>query len=184
MSGYAAAGMALFNAYTEKRKIQALNDAAAAAYQATESALSFAQTGTWMRAAQAADEIRRVSATNIREAKVGIGQQASTIAMNEGITAGQSKARLLQTYYLQTGEALGKEVQKTDSAINKLAMSAEETNWQYQQQKISAYQNMKSSLVTGNNARLQILGSAINGAVTGYSLGSSMQGTTTPPPTE
>jgi len=172
----AAAGMAIFNMYTEKRKIKAQNDAAAAAYQATEAALTFAQGNTWNRAAQAADEYKRISAGNIREAKVQIDQKGSTIAMSEGITAGASKARQLQSFFQQTSEALGKEVQKTESVVNKIAMSAEETNWQYQNQKVQAYQNMKSSLVTGNNARLQILGAGINGASTGYSLGSAVGG--------
>ena len=175
-AGYAAAGMAVFNMYTEKRKIQAQNDAAAATYNATNEALSFAQSSTWMRAAQAADEIKRVGAYNIREAKVQLAQKGSAIAMNEGVTAGSSKARILQNYFQQSSELLGKEQQKTESVVNKIAMSAEQTNWQYQNQKITAYQNMKASLVTGKNASLQILGAGISGASAGASLGSAMSG--------
>jgi len=170
----AAGGMALFNMVAEKEKIEAQNKAAVSAFNATDAAISFTQESNWLRAAEAADEIRRTSATNIRDAKVGIEQKGSTIAMSEGITAGSSKSNILRTYFLQSSEMLGKAVQQTESSINKLAISVEEQNWQYQQKKQEAYFNMQQNLVTGNNATLQIVGSGISGAMAGYQLGSAI----------
>jgi len=173
-AGYAAGGMAIFNMFATKKAIQAKNEAAVNAYNATEAALTFTQLSNTFRAAQAVDEIRRVSATNIREAKVQMDQKGSTIAMNEGVTAGNSKARILTNYFLQSSEMMGKAVQQTESAINKLAISAEETNWNLQQKKVEAYQNMKANLVTGSNAALQIISAGVNGAASGYSMGNAM----------
>lgn len=174
----ASGGMALFNMWSTKKQIQKQNEAAVSAYNATEQAITFTQGNNWIRAAQAADEIRRTSATNIREAKVALEQKGSTIALSEGVTAGSSKARILQNYFLQTSEALGKEVQKTESAINKLALSVEEGNWQLQQKKQEAYYNMQQNLMTGRNAALQIIGAGLGGAQSGYQLGSAFSAAT------
>ncbi len=53
--------------------------------------------------------------------------------------------------------------------------ATEDQNYQLQQQKISAYNNMKASLVTGTAATMAIIGQAVSGAQSGASLGGAFK---------
>lgn len=175
----ASGGLALFNMWSTSKQIEKNNQMAVDAYNLQEASITFAQQSNWLNAMYAAEEMKRVSAINVVEAKPEIQQGASKVAMSEGVTVGNSKARMVQTYFLQAGQALGKQEQATESAVNKLAMGVENTNMQLQQQKMTAYNNMKASLITGNNAAFKIVGAGLSGGVQGAQLGSSFGATST-----
>ena len=178
-AGGLSGALSVFDMYNTSKLIQKNNQAAVDAYNATQQVLNYAQTSNWINAISASEELKRVSNIGIMEAKPEIQQGASKIAMSEGITAGNSKARMLQTYFLQAGQKVGQQQQATESAINKLAMGVEQENWNLQQKKVEAYNSMQSKLITGNNAAFKIVGAGLSCGVQGTQLGSYFGATST-----
>ena len=170
----AAGGLSLFNMWATSKAIEKNNQAAVDNYNLVNASLISAQIANWNNGVYAAQEMKRVSNISIMEAKPSIEQQASKVAMSEGITAGNSKARMLQDFYLEAAQKIGQQNQATESAVNKLAMGIEQENWNLQQQRVQAYNTMHQNLITGNNAALQIIGSGISGAAKGYSAGNML----------
>ena len=173
-AGGLSGALSVFDMYNTSKLIQKNNQAAVDAYNATQQVLNYAQTSNWINAISASEELKRVSNIGIMEAKPEIQQGASKIAMSEGVTAGNSKARMLQDFYLEAAQKIGQQNQATESAVNKLAMGIEQENWNLQQQRVQAYNTMHQNLITGNNAALQIIGSGISGATKGYSAGNML----------
>ena len=176
-AGGLSGALSVFDMYNTSKLIQKNNQAAVDAYNATQQVLNYAQTSNWINAISASEELKRVSNIGIMEAKPEIQQGASKVAMSEGVTAGNSKARMLQTYFLQAGQKVGQQQQATESAINKLAMGVEQENWNLQQQKATAYNNMQQKLITGNNAAFQIIGAGISGGLSGFKMGTAVDAT-------
>jgi len=172
----------LFGAFAKKKEIEANNAAAVSAYKATNAALTINQGINWQRATEATRETARETNMAIVEAKADITKEVSKAAIDrgEGVTAGISAARTVSNVLLQSSKAVEGVKEETQTKINEMWMATEEANYQLQQQKVSAYNNMKASLVTGTRATLQIIGQAVGGAQTGSSIGTAMGGMSNP----
>lgn len=164
----------LFSGYMKQREIEKSNEALVEGYKAYDDTLEFAQRANLNRSYEAMVEIQRVTDYNIEQSKLEMAQKGSAVAMSEGITAGASKGRQLQTMFLQQNVALGESKAKGESMVNKLFMEVESQNNQMQQQKVEAFNRMKAGLVTGTDAALQIATSTFGGAMQGYNAGQAL----------
>lgn len=179
----AGAGLgAIFGAYTKKKEIEAQNEAAISAFKATDTALTVLQGINWNRASEATREVARASNMAIVEGKSDINKAVShaVITRGEGITSGISAARSVSTILIEGNKLIAKAKEDTQSKINNMWSATEDTNFNLQQQKIQAYNSMKSSLISGERAALMIVGQAISGAQTGASFGSTFGGPSKP----
>ena len=174
-AGYGAAVGALFGAFAKKKEIEFNNAAALSAYKATSEALTLTQGINWNRAAETTRITTSESNMKLIDAKAEITKGISEVAITrgEGITAGTSAARTVSTALLQSSKAVEGVKIETQSKVNDMWSATEDANYQLQQQKVSAYNNLKTSLVTGDRAVLQVVGAAIGGAQAGASMGSA-----------
>lgn len=177
-AGAIGAGLgALFGAFAKGKEIEARNESAISSYRATDTALTITQGINWNRAAETTREVARESAMAIVEAKADITKGISKVAIErgEGVTAGTSAARTVSNALLQSAKAVEGAKQATQSKISEMWTATEDANYQLQQQKVQAYNNMQASLVTGTAATLQIIGAAVGGASSGASLGGTFK---------
>lgn len=95
-----------------------------------------------------------------------------------GITAGNTKARQIQTAYREVGKQLGAIEQKGENIVNQVLEKARADNEALQIQKINNYNQTVASnaqlagqAITGMNAALLVANSSAKYAQTGYNLG-------------
>ncbi|MCI4437047.1 MAG: hypothetical protein JHC33_09600 [Ignisphaera sp.] len=146
----------LFAQLQEARSIAAQNAAQQQAYAAQSLTLDFSRDTNIRSAAEAINELKRVKQSTISEAQVELNQKASTLANNEGITAGASKGRSMMTYALQGAQAIGTIQQKSESIMTKVSLQAEADNNALANQKLQALNTLKSNLISAPVAALKI----------------------------
>lgn len=138
------------------REINALNASKQKAFQETNSMLFITQEANKKAIQEASDELERVYADTMREGALEVQAGGAKIAMSEGVTAGASKGYSMMTFALQSSKKLGQVQQKGESVLNKLYMQAEQDNIAIENRKVQSINDLRSGLISGDIAALQI----------------------------
>ena len=145
--------------------INAQNEATKEGYIATDEAITFTQSINRSNAEQGAAEISQEVGTQVGDKKVeqAKARSATTISRGEGVTAGTSLARQLQTQALDQGKELSRTEQAGQSAINKMYTQMENDNFALQQEKVGAWNTANGNIITRDEAGTQMIGSVLGG---------------------
>jgi len=149
-------------------QLEAINQQNAATregYIATDNAITYTQTLNRKNADQAAQEIGQEVSTQVGDKKLEQSEELSTatVKRGEGVTAGKSLARELQTQALQGSKELSRTEEAGQSAINKMYIQMQEDNFRLQQEKRAAWNTANGNIITRDEAGTQMIGSVLGG---------------------
>jgi len=145
-----------FMELTEKNKIVAQNKALTDNLNNINSVLDFTKESNNRLMNDYVNELERVSKMDIMEKGLELSEEVSKVAVSDGITAGASKMRVIQTIASKTSKALGGIKAGTESAISKARQRLDADNINLEAQRLNAYNDVRNKIISGPLAALQI----------------------------
>lgn len=181
---FSAVGSA-YSIYQQNKAINKQIDFNNQMLEAKDNLAKFAQNNNINRANNVMLSLNADIAESKRELDVQATKQISKIANKQGsgITAGASKARVIQTAYRDVAKATGQIDLKGDKAVEQVLEQVRGENEKLQLQKINDYNNtliknanLTGQMITGMNAMLMVGNSAMSGYSKGMQFDKSSTG--------
>lgn len=173
---YAQIGSAVgsvFNSYLKSEQIKKNNEAQIQAFNAIESTIASDKYNNYVNSIEVAREMSRATAMTQVEQQADIQEAQGKIVSrrSSGITAGASVGREVQELHLKTSKMINEQKGESQSAINKMYQSMENSNLALENKRIEAFNTMQKNIVSGNSQLLQTLGAGLQGFQAGANLG-------------
>lgn len=145
--------------------INAQNEATQAGYKSTDEAITFTQEINRNNADAAASEIGQEASVVVRDKKLEQGKASSeeVVRRGEGVTAGYSAARDIQTMQVTQQKDLTKVEKSAGDAISQMYQNMEKDNFALQQEKRAAWNQANGQIITREEAGSQMIGDVLGG---------------------